>query len=103
MKLRKNDEVIVLTGNDKGKTGKILEIFPKTQRVKVSGINMIKKHQKPTQQNTEGGIKEMEGTIHISNIAYVTKGKKGVSTKIGYIRTEKGLKKRISRRTGKEI
>jgi len=45
----------------------------------------------------------MEGTIHISNIAYVTKGKKGVSTKIGYIRTEKGLKKRISRRTGKEI
>lgn len=102
MKLRKNDEVIILTGNDKGKTGKILELNPKTQRIKVSGIRMMKKHQKPTQQNTEGGIKEMEGTIHISNVAYVTKGKNGVSTKIGYIRTEKG-KKRISRKTGKEL
>ena len=102
MKLRKNDEVIILTGNDKGKTGKILELFPKTGRIKVSGIHMIKKHQKPTQQNTEGSIKEMEGTIHISNVAYVTKGKNGVSSKIGYKRTPKG-KKRIIKRTGKEV
>ena len=103
MKLRKNDEVIILIGKDKGKTGKILEIIPKTQRIKVSGVNMIKKHIKPSQQNTEGGIQETEGTIHVSNVAYLTKGKNGVGSKLGYKRYENKPKKRIIRKTGKEI
>jgi large subunit ribosomal protein L24 len=68
MKIRKNDNVMVVTGNDRGKTGKVLKVFPKQMRVIVEGINMRKRHTKANQKNPQGGILEKEMPIHISNI-----------------------------------
>ncbi|HKI64623.1 MAG TPA: 50S ribosomal protein L24, partial [Burkholderiales bacterium] len=66
-KIRKGDRVIVLTGRDKGKTGEVLRVLPKESRVLVQGVNVIKRHQRPTQMSP-GGIVEKESTIHISNV-----------------------------------
>ena len=70
MKLKKNDKVIVLAGKDKGKTGEIREVLPSKNKVVVTGINMISKHTKPS-QNDKGGIKQMEAPIGASNVAVV--------------------------------
>ena len=69
MNIKKDDNVIVLTGKYKGKTGKVLKAFPKLNRVQVAGINMFKKNQKPTKQGQKGQVVERNGTIHISNVA----------------------------------
>lgn len=69
MNIKKDDNVIVLTGRDKGKTGKVLKVFPKENKVQVSGVNMFKKNQKPTKQGQKGQVVEKNGTIHISNVA----------------------------------
>ena len=66
--VKKNDEVVVIAGTERGKRGKILEVLPKNQRVIIEGIKMIKKHTKRSQQYPEGRIVEREGTIHISNV-----------------------------------
>ncbi|PPR46852.1 MAG: 50S ribosomal protein L24 [Alphaproteobacteria bacterium MarineAlpha5_Bin9] len=101
IKLKKGDEVIVLTGKDKGKTGKISFIKPTLRKVVVSGINKVKKHQKPN-NNQPGGIQEKEMPIHVSNLAYYDASiKKGI--KIGFKITEKNKKIRINKKTGKEI
>ena len=70
MKLKKNDKIIVLAGKDKGKTGEIREVLPSKNKVIVTGINMISKHTKPS-QNDKGGIKQIEAPIHASNVAVV--------------------------------
>jgi len=101
MKLKKGDEVIVLAGKDKGKTGKISLVRPKIDKAIVSGINKVKKHQKPD-NNQAGGIIEKEMPIHISNIAYYdAASKKGV--KISYKLNNKNKKIRIIRNSKKEI
>ena len=69
--IRKGDTVLVLAGDDKSKTGKVLEVFADKNRAIVEGINMVTKHQKPSAGKPEGGIKKMEGTIHISNLMLV--------------------------------
>lgn len=69
MNIKKDDNVIVLTGKDKGKTGKVLKSFPRENRVQVAGINMFKKNQKPTKQGQKGQVVEKNGTIHVSNVA----------------------------------
>ena len=69
MNIKKDDNVIVLTGKDKGKTGKVLKSFPKENRVQVAGINMFKKNQRPTKQGQKGQVVEKNGTIHVSNVA----------------------------------
>ena len=80
--VKKDDTVEILTGKDKGKTGKILKVIPKKSRVIVEGINIIKKHQKPTQANPEGGIISKEAPIHISNVLlFCPKCAKGVRTR----------------------
>ena len=71
MKIRKNDNVMVVAGNDKGKTGKILKVFRKNSRVIVEGINLRKRHTKPSQSNPQGGIIEKESPIHVSNVMLV--------------------------------
>lgn len=71
MKVVKNDTVLVISGNYKGKRGKVLKVFPKDNRVIVEGVNFIKRHTKPTQKNTQGGIVEKEASIHISNLMVV--------------------------------
>ena len=99
-KLKKGDEVIVLAGKDKGKTGKIIKMVPKQMKVLVSEINKVKKNQKPD-NNQPGGIIDKEMPIHISNLSFYDPGlKKGV--KIGY-KLEKNKKSRINKSTGKEI
>ena len=67
MKIKKNDKVVVIAGNDKGKTGKVLKVFPKNNRVIIEGINIRKKHTKPSQKNPQGGILEIEAPINASN------------------------------------
>ena len=98
MHIKKDDTVVVIAGKDKDKKGKVLEVFPKNERVLVEGINMTKKHQKPTQQMQQGGIINQEGPVHISNVMFFDKkANKGV--RIGY-KVEDGKKVRISKKTG---
>lgn len=68
MKIKKNDNVMVISGNSKGKTGKVLKVFPKDNRVIVEGINLRKRHAKPSQNNPQGGIQEKESPINVSNV-----------------------------------
>jgi large subunit ribosomal protein L24 len=70
-KIVKSDTVVVLSGNDRGKTGKVLKVFPDKNQVVVEGVNMIKKHSRPTQQLPQGGIIEKEGPINVSNLKVV--------------------------------
>jgi len=101
IKLKKGDEVIVLTGKDKGKIGKIILVKKQVNKAVVAGINKVKKHQKPD-NNQAGGIIEKEMPINISNLAYYDSiSKKGV--KLGYKFNEKKEKVRIIRNLGKEI
>ena len=100
MKLRKGDEVIVLSGKDKGKTGKIIKVLPKKDKAIVADINKVKKNQKPD-NNQPGGIIDKEMPIHISNLSFFDPNtKKGI--KIGY-KILKDKKVRINRSSGKEI
>ena len=100
-KLKKGDEVIVLTGKDKGKKGKIVRVIPSTSKVIVTDINKYKKHQKPG-NNEPGGIVEKDMPIHISNVAfYDSKANKGV--RVGYSISKDGKKIRINKKSGKEI
>jgi large subunit ribosomal protein L24 len=71
--VRKDDEVVVITGKDKGKQGKVKTVLPKTGRVVVEGVNMVKKHTKPSAKNMQGGIIEMEAPIHASNVMSLEK------------------------------
>ncbi len=99
-KLKKGDEVVVLAGKDKGKTGKITKMIPKQMKAIVSEINRVKKNQKPD-NNQPGGIIDKEMPIHISNLSfYDTELKKGV--KIGY-KLNDGKKTRINKSSGKDI
>ena len=100
-RVKKGDQVTVLTGRDKGKTGEVLRIIPDKARALVQGVNMVKRHQRPSQQSP-GGISEFEAPIHISNIAVVDP-KEGGATRIGYRRLEDGRKIRFARRSGEDI
>ena len=101
LKLKKGDEVIVIAGKDKGKTGKITKMHPDIFKAIVSGVNKVKKHQKPD-NNQAGGIIEKEMPIHISNLAYYDPNlKKGI--KIGFKFSDKGKKIRFNKQTQKAI
>ena len=101
IRLKKGDEVVVLAGKDKGKTGKITLVKPKVNKAIVAGINKVKKHQKPD-NNQAGGIVEKEMPIHISNLAYYDNSlKKGV--RLGFKFTGKNKKIRINRDNSKEV
>ena len=80
--VRKNDTVLVLSGEDAGKQGKVLKVFPKQNRIIVEGINFVKKHTRPTQKNPKGGIVEKEGSINSSNVMVVC-NKCGQPTRVG--------------------
>jgi large subunit ribosomal protein L24 len=98
MKIKKNDTVMVIAGNDRGKTGKVLKVFPKESRVIVEGINLRKRHTKPSQRNPQGGILEKEAPIHISNVMIIDP-KTNEPTRVGakIILDEKTGKKKIAR------
>jgi large subunit ribosomal protein L24 len=71
MKIRKNDTVMVISGNARGKTGKVLKVFPDRDRIIVEGVNIIKRHTRPSQKNPQGGIIQREATIHVSNVMLI--------------------------------
>ncbi|MCI8700054.1 MAG: 50S ribosomal protein L24 [Clostridia bacterium] len=101
MKIKKGDTVQVLSGNDKGKTGEVLEVMPKTQRVVVKGINIRKKHVKPRKQGEQGGIIPVECAVLASKVNVVCP-KCGKATRIGYS-VEKDEKVRICKKCGAKI
>ena len=104
MKLRTDDEVIVISGKDKGKTGKIIRVDRSRERVYVEGINMVKRHQKPNpaRPNAQVGVIEREGPVHVSNVALLDP-KDRKPTRVGTRRTEDGTRMRVTKRSGTEI
>lgn len=99
MKIKKGDTVKVIAGKDKDKEGKVISVDKKSGRVLVEGVNMLTKHTKPSAANQSGGIIHQEGSIDISNVMYVHKGK---ATRIGF-KVEDGKKVRVAKSTGEVI
>ncbi len=99
--IRAGDKVQVISGKDKGKEGKVLRAFPEKQRVIVERVNLIKKHTRPSQRYRQGGIVELEGTIHVSNLMLVCPTC-GQPTRVGRKR-EDGVRLRVCKKCGKEI
>ena len=99
LKLKSGDKVVVTTGKDKGKQGKILAVDIKNNRVLVEGVNMISKHTKPNAKNQQGGIVKRESYIHVSNVMYLHNGK---ATRLGAM-IKDGKKVRIAKKTGEVI
>jgi len=104
MKLRTDDQVIVISGKDKGKTGKILRVDRSKDRVYVEGINIIKRHQRPNpgRPNAPVGVIEREGPVHVSNVALLDPSD-NKPTRVGTRRTEQGTRMRVTKRSGTEI
>ena len=101
MSIKKDDVVVVLSGKDKGKQGKVLEVQPKAGKVFVEKVNVVKKHLRPTQANPSGGISEMEAPIHVSNVAVICPDCKK-PTRINN-RRENGKKIRVCNKCGKDL
>ena len=99
-KIKKGDRVIVLTGKDKGRQGAVRKVMPKENRVVVEGLNMVQRHTRPTQLDPQGGIKNKEASIHLSNVAVVDS--KGKPTRVGF-KIEGDKKVRIAKSTGEVI
>ena len=102
MKILKGDKVIVIAGKDKGKTGIVQAVYPKVNKVVVEGVNVHKKHRKPTQQNPEGSINEIYVPIDASNVAIVDPKTKKPS-RVGYQLDKSGKKVRIAKKSGSKL
>ncbi|KAB2841437.1 50S ribosomal protein L24 [bacterium] len=98
--IRKNDQVMVITGRDKGKIGRVLRVLPKEGRLVVEKVNLVKKHTKPSAKNRQGGILEKELSIHVSNVMLLDP-KKAEPTRVGY-KVVDGKKVRVSKKS-KEV
>src|SRR5919107_3413641 len=96
-KIKKGDRVVVLAGRDKGKQGDVLRVWPKEDRVLVSGLNLVKRHTKPSQADPQGGIKTKEAPLHVSNVAFVDSD--GKPTRVGF-RIEGDEKVRFAKSNG---
>lgn len=101
MHVKKGDKVVVISGKDKGKQGTILEAYPKKDRVIVEGVNIVKKHSKPSQLNPQGGIISREAAIHASNVMPLDP-KSGKPTRVGY-KVENGKKVRVAKISGESL
>ena len=99
-KIKKGDQVVVITGRDKGKKGEVLEVLRAESRVRVQGVNMVKRHRRAT-QNDAGGIISMEAPLHISNVAHVDPDS-GAATRVGF-QVKDGEKVRVAKRSGKAL
>ncbi|MDL5050238.1 50S ribosomal protein L24 [Oscillatoria amoena NRMC-F 0135] len=100
--IRKGDTVRVIAGDDKGKTGKVLEVWLGKNRAIVEGINVVTKHEKPSAGKPEGGIKKTEGSVHVSNLMVVDPAS-GKPTRVGRKLNEKGKLQRYAKKTGEFI
>lgn len=101
MHVKKGDKVVVISGKDKGKQGTILAAYPKKNRVLVEGVNIVKKHSKPSQANPQGGILSQEAAIHVSNVMPLDP-KSGKPTRVGY-KIENGKKVRVAKISGETL
>lgn len=101
MRIKTGDNVLVIAGKDKGTEGMVKHVFPKRDRVLVEGVNIVKKHQKPSQANPQGGIVEEEAPIHVSNVQLVDP-KTGKPTRIG-IKEEDGKRVRYAKQSGEVL
>ena len=100
-KIRKGDRVIVTTGRDKGKKGEVLKMFPDENRALVSGVNVVKRHQRQTQQQ-QGGIVSKEAPVHLSNLAHVDP-QSGDATRVGFKNLSDGRKVRFAKKSGEVL
>ena len=99
-KIKKGDQVVVITGRDKGKKGEVLEVVRAESRVRVQGVNMVKRHRRAT-QNDAGGIISMEAPLHVSNVAHLDP-ESGAATRVGF-EVKDGNKVRVAKRSGKAL
>ena len=99
-KIKKGDNVVVLTGKDKGRTGKVMQVLPTENRVVVQGVNMVQRHTRPTQADPQGGIKHKEASLHLSNVAIADAN--GKATRVGF-KIDGDKKVRIAKTTGDVI
>jgi len=99
-KIKKGDRVVLLAGKDKGRAGQVTQVFPKDSRVVVSGLNLVRKHTKPSQTDPNGGIKTVEASVHVSNVAIADAN--GKPTRVGF-RIEGDKKVRVAKTTGEVI
>ena len=99
-KIKKGDRVVLLAGRDKGRQGEVMRVFPKEERVIVQGLNLVKRHTRPSQTDPQGGIKTKEAPVHISNVAYVDRN--GDPTRVGF-RIEGDKKVRYAKKSGEVI
>ena len=100
--IKKDDTVIVLAGEDKGKTGKVLKVLVEKNRAIVEGVNIVSKSAKPSAKNPQGGIVKMEAPIHISNLSLIDP-KSGKATRVAVKKTDDGKQVRIAKKSGEEI
>lgn len=100
-KIKKGDRVVVLTGRSKGRTGEVLKMIPKEDRAIVQGVNVVKRHTRPT-QTTQGGIVDKEASVHVSNLALVDPDS-GKPTRVGFKFLDDGRKVRFAKRSGEII
>jgi large subunit ribosomal protein L24 len=101
MRVRRDDQVKVISGKDRGKTGRVLKVDREKQRVYVEGLNIIKRHQRPRTMQEQGGIIEAPGPIHVSNVQLLDPD--GKPSRVGVRRDEGGKRVRVAKRTGKDI
>ena len=101
-KIKKGDYVIVIAGKDKGQKGEVLKVFPKESRVVVKGVKMVKRHVRPSQADPEGGIKQFEAPIHVSNVAHMDP-KDNKPTRVGFKTLKDGQKVRVTKKSGEVI
>ena len=99
-KIKKGDRVVLLAGRDKGRQGEVLRVFPKEERLIVQGLNLVKRHTRPSQTDPQGGIKTKEAPVHVSNVAYVDRN--GEPTRVGF-RIEGDKKVRYAKKSGEVI
>ncbi len=105
MKIRRDDTVKVISGKDRGKTGKVLRVEPQRERVIVEGVNVQKRHRRPvglTGQRQEAGVIEVEGSVHVSNVQLLDP-KSGDPSRVGIKRTDDGRRVRVAKKSGTEV
>ncbi|OQW62586.1 MAG: 50S ribosomal protein L24 [Proteobacteria bacterium HN_bin10] len=101
-RIRKDDTVIVIAGKDKGRSGRVLEVLTREERVVVEGVNMVKRHTAPNIKHPNGGVISKEAPLHVSNVA-LRDPKTGKATRVGFKTNDKGVKVRVAKGSGVEI
>lgn len=103
LRIKKGDQVKIIAGSFKGKTGKVVAVVPKANAVKVEGLNIVKRHVKPNMLHPQGGVVDKHIAIDVSKVAILQTGKKEATSRVGYTTKKSGEKVRVFKKTNKEI